>query len=89
MAKKSTLENLSEFSVNAFRWLVKLAFLVGGLSIIFTGLFGGIYLSAYPFHSDPCDGLVGRPFLKENACYFVGYKSTAELIDIFASCKLC
>ena len=88
MAKKSTLENLSEFSVNAFRWLVKLAFLVGGLSIIFTGLFGGIYLSAYPFHSDPCDGLVGSPdTLKENqqncAAQFVtrGYKSTAELID--------
>ena len=81
MAKVSQLLN------NGFHWLVRLSFLLGGLSIIFSGLFGGIYLSAYPFHSDPCDGLVGTDNLKENeancAAQFVtrGYASTEALIN--------
>ncbi len=79
--------NFSQFLSNLFHWLVRLSFLLGGLSIIFTGLFGGIYLSAYPFHSDPCDGLVGTDDLKENeancAAQFVtrGYVPTANLIN--------
>lgn len=79
--------NTSQFLNDSFRWLVRLSFLLGGLSIIFTGLFGGIYLSAYPFHSDPCDGLVGTDDLKENeancASQFVtrGYVPTSVLID--------
>jgi len=61
------------------------SFFFSGVSIIFAGLFGSIYLLAYPYHSNPCDGLTD-PNAKPSAVTCPaqvearGYKSTTSLV---------
>ena len=76
--------------------LIMFAFLVGGLSIVATGLLGAIWSRSYPFHSDPCDGNIGSSTKVPDGALTCqgdgsatnpgiivsrGYKSTSALID--------
>jgi hypothetical protein len=73
-------------AIKSFKKLYMASFFLSGVSIVFGGLFGSIYLLAYPYHSNPCDGLT-NPNAKpsETTCpaqvVARGYKSTTLLVE--------
>ena len=72
--------------MKSYKKIYMAAFFLSGVSAIFVGLFGSIYLLAYPYHSNPCDGLTdpnAKPSSTTCSAQVVarGYKSTTLLVE--------